>query len=168
MVLVNIANNLFGLLDGVSTDAVEDPKITEQKKKAQSPDGGQVEELQVVKDLEEEIRKLNHKLSSAKAENKNLLKEQEFAKLEKIQIAQDYEKLKSDFDALQRSVAEQDALLKEQKQLQSKTTLPQDVGSLQQALLGTKTMIFLLLFFIFSVFSEDFSSKTQNLFVCWI
>ncbi|NWZ06396.1 TRIPB protein, partial [Agelaius phoeniceus] len=129
--------------DGVSTDAVDDPKITEQKKKAQSPDGGQVEELQVVKDLEEEIRKLNHKLSSAKAENKNLLKEQEFAKLEKIQIAQDYEKLKSDFDALQRSVAEQDALLKEQKQLQSKTSLPQDVVSLQQALLGT--MIFLLL-----------------------
>lgn len=166
MVLVNIANNLFGLLDGVSTDAVEDPKITEQKKKAQSPDGGQVEELQVVKDLEEEIRKLNHKLSSAKAENKNLLKEQEFAKLEKTQIAQDYEKLKSDFDALQRSVAEQDALLKEQKQLQSKTSLPQDVGSLQQALLGTKTMIFLLLFFIFSIFSEVFSSKTQNLFVC--
>ncbi|NXV61160.1 TRIPB protein, partial [Molothrus ater] len=121
--------------DGVSTDAVDDPKITEQKKKAQSPDGGQVEELQVVKDLEEEIRKLNHKLSSAKAENKNLLKEQEFAKLEKIQIAQDYEKLKSDFDALQRSVAEQDALLKEQKQLQSKTSLPQDVVSLQQALL---------------------------------
>ncbi|XP_071282690.1 thyroid receptor-interacting protein 11 isoform X1 [Agelaius tricolor] len=127
--------------DGVSTDAVDDPKITEQKKKAQSPDGGQVEELQVVKDLEEEIRKLNHKLSSAKAENKNLLKEQEFAKLEKIQIAQDYEKLKSDFDALQRSVAEQDALLKEQKQLQSKTSLPQDVVSLQQALLEAENEI---------------------------
>nr|XP_054489987.1 thyroid receptor-interacting protein 11 isoform X3 [Agelaius phoeniceus] len=127
--------------DGVSTDAVDDPKITEQKKKAQSPDGGQVEELQVVKDLEEEIRKLNHKLSSAKAENKNLLKEQEFAKLEKIQIAQDYEKLKSDFDALQRSVAEQDALLKEQEQLQSKTSLPQDVVSLQQALLEAENEI---------------------------
>ncbi|NXQ70026.1 TRIPB protein, partial [Quiscalus mexicanus] len=127
--------------DSVSTDAVDDPKITEQKKKAQSPDGGQVEELQVVKDLEEEIRKLNHKLSSAKAENKNLLKEQEFAKLEKIQIAQDYEKLKSDFDAFQRSVAEQDALLKEQKQLQSKTSLPQDVVSLQQALLEAENEI---------------------------
>ncbi|XP_059331421.1 thyroid receptor-interacting protein 11 isoform X2 [Ammospiza nelsoni] len=127
--------------DGVSTDAVDDPKITEQKKKAQSPDGGQVEELQVVKDLEDEIRKLNHQLSSAKAENKNLLKEQEFAKLEKIQIAQDYEKLKSDFDALQRSVAEQDALLKEQKQPQSKTSLPQDVVSLQQALLEAENEI---------------------------
>ncbi|NWZ89909.1 TRIPB protein, partial [Nesospiza acunhae] len=127
--------------DGVSTDAVDDPKITEQKTKAQSPDGGQEEELQVVKDLEEEIRKLNHKLFSAKAENKNLLKEQEFAKLEKIQIAQDYEKLKSDFDALQRSVAEQDALLKEQKQLQSKTSLPQDVVSLQQALLEAENEI---------------------------
>uniref|UniRef100_A0A8U8C1N0 Uncharacterized protein n=1 Tax=Geospiza parvula TaxID=87175 RepID=A0A8U8C1N0_GEOPR len=103
--------------------------------------GGQVEELQVVKDLEEEIRKLNHKLSSAKAENKNLLKEQEFDKLEKIQIAQDYEKLKSDFDALQRSVAEQDALLKEQRQLQSKTSLPQDVVSLQQALLEAENEI---------------------------
>ncbi|NXL79813.1 TRIPB protein, partial [Leptocoma aspasia] len=119
--------------DGVSTDAMDDPKITEQKKKAQNLDGGQVEELQVVKDLEDEIRKLNHKLSSAKAENKNLLKEQELAKLEKIQIAQDYEKLKSDFNALQRSVAEQDALPKEQKQLQSKPSLPQDVVSLQQA-----------------------------------
>ncbi|NXM11215.1 TRIPB protein, partial [Ploceus nigricollis] len=127
--------------DGVSTDAVDDSKITEQKKKAQSLDGGQVEELQVVKDLEDEIRKLNHKLSSAKAENKNLLKEQEFAKLEKIQIAQDYEKLKSDFNTLQRSVAEQDALLKEQKQLQSKTSLPQDVVSLQQALLEAENEI---------------------------
>ncbi|XP_039568597.1 thyroid receptor-interacting protein 11 isoform X2 [Passer montanus] len=127
--------------DGVSTDAVDDPKLTEQKKKAQSPDGGQVEELQVVKDLEDEIRKLNHKLSSAKAENKNLLKEQEFANLEKIQIAQDYEKLKSDFNALQRSVAEQDALLKEQKQLQSKPSVPQDVASLQQALLEAENEI---------------------------
>lgn len=142
MVLVNIADNLFCLLDGVSTDAMDESQITEQKKKAQSLDGSQVEELQVVKDLEDEIRKLNHKLSSAKAENKNLLKEQEFAKLERIQMAQDYEKLKSDFNALQRSVAEQDAPLKEQKQLQSETSLPQDVVSLQQTLLGTKAMIF--------------------------
>ncbi|NXH31756.1 TRIPB protein, partial [Myiagra hebetior] len=127
--------------DGVSTDAMDDSKITEQKKKAQSLDGGEVEELQVVKDLEDEIRKLNHKLSSAKAENKNLLKEQEFAKLEKIQIAQDYEKLKSDFSVLQRSVAEQDALLKEQKQLQAKTSLPQDVVRLQQALLEAENEI---------------------------
>ncbi|NXO25229.1 TRIPB protein, partial [Cisticola juncidis] len=127
--------------DGVSIDAMDDSKITEQRKKAQSLDGGQVEELQVVKDLEDEIRKLNHKLSSAKAENKNLLKEQEFAKLEKTQIAQDYEKLKSDFNELQRSVAEQDAVLKEQKQLQSKTSLPQDVVSLQQALLEAENEI---------------------------
>lgn len=138
IVLVNIANNLFFLLDGVSTDAMDDSKITEEKKKAQSLDGGQVEELQVVKKLEDEIRKLNHKLSSAKAENNSLLKEQEFTKLEKIQIAQDYEKLKSDFNELQRSVAEQDAVLKEQKQ--PKTSLPQDVVGLQKALLGTKTM----------------------------
>ncbi|XP_058697437.1 thyroid receptor-interacting protein 11 [Poecile atricapillus] len=127
--------------DGVSTDAMDDSKITEQKKKAQSLDGGQVEELQVVKDLEDEIKKLNHELSSAKAENKNLLKEQEFVKLEKTQIAQDYEKLKSDFNVLQRSVAEQDALLKEQKQLQSKTSLPQDVVNLQQALLEAENEI---------------------------
>ncbi|NWH31765.1 TRIPB protein, partial [Chloropsis hardwickii] len=127
--------------DGVSTDAMDDSKITEQKKKTQGLDGGQVEDLQVVKDLEDEIRKLNHKLSSAKAENKNLLEEQECAKLEKIQIAQDYEKLKSDFNALQRSVAEQDSLLKEQKQLQSKTSLPQDVVSLQQALLEAENEI---------------------------
>ncbi|NXA78805.1 TRIPB protein, partial [Thryothorus ludovicianus] len=127
--------------DGVSTDAVDNSKITEQKKKAQSLDGGQVEELQVAKDLEEEIRKLNHKLSSAKAENQNLLKEQEFAKLEKIQMAQDYEKLKSDFNVLQRSLTEQDALLKEQKQLQSKTSLPPDVVSLQQALLEAENEI---------------------------
>ncbi|NXH59570.1 TRIPB protein, partial [Rhabdornis inornatus] len=127
--------------DGVSTDAMDDSKITEQKKEALSVDGRQVEELQVVKDLEDEIKKLNHKLSSAKAENKNLLKEQELAKLEKIQIAQDYEKLKSDFNALQRSVAEQDALLKEQRQLQSKTLLPQDVVSLQQALLEARNEI---------------------------
>ncbi|NXY01474.1 TRIPB protein, partial [Pteruthius melanotis] len=149
--------------DGVSTDAMDDSKITEQKKKAQSVDGGEVEELQVVKDLEDEIRKLNHKLSSAKAENKNLLKEQEFAKLEKIQIAQDYEKLKSDFSVLQRSVAEQDALLKEQKQLQSKTSLPQDVVRLQQALLGTKIIIFYCYFFIFSLFSQGGSCSYNSL-----
>ncbi|NWY08831.1 TRIPB protein, partial [Aphelocoma coerulescens] len=126
--------------DGVSTDAMDDSKITEQKKK-ELRDGGKVEELQIVKNLEDEIRKLNHKLSSAIAENKNLLKEQEFAKLEKVQIAQDYEKLKSDFSVLQRSVAEQDALLKEQKQLQSKTSLPQDVVRLQQALLEAENEI---------------------------
>ncbi|NWR34462.1 TRIPB protein, partial [Tachuris rubrigastra] len=116
--------------DGVSTDAMDDSKITEQKKNAQSLQGGKVEELQ----LEDEIRELNHKLSSAKAENKNLLKEQELAKLEKIQLAQDYEKLKYEFSVLQRSVAEQDALLNEQERLQSKTSLPQDVVRLQQAL----------------------------------
>ncbi|NWQ68702.1 TRIPB protein, partial [Neopipo cinnamomea] len=116
--------------DGVSTDAMDDSKITEQKKNAQSLQGGKVEELQ----LEDEIRELNHKLSSAKAENENLLKEQDLAKLEKIQLAQDYEKLKYEFTVLQRSVAEQDALLNEQEKLQSKTSLPQDVVRLQQAL----------------------------------
>ncbi|NXC24103.1 TRIPB protein, partial [Campylorhamphus procurvoides] len=120
--------------DGVSVDAQDDSKITEQKKNAQSLQGGREEELQVVKDLEDEIRKLNHKLSSAKAENKNLLKEQEVAKLEKIQLAQDYEKLKYELSVLQGSVAEQDSLLNEEKKLQSKTTLPQDVVRLQQAL----------------------------------
>ncbi|NWY76764.1 TRIPB protein, partial [Erithacus rubecula] len=158
--------------DGVSTDAMDDSKITEQKNVAQSLERGQVEELQVVKDLEDEIRTLNHKLSSAKAENENLLKEQEFAKLEKIQIAQDYEKLKSDFNALQRSVTEQDAVLKEQKQLQSKTSLPQDVVSLQQALLGTRTMIFLLLFFILLYFHRssllklNFINLKLNMRIC--
>ncbi|XP_027529413.1 thyroid receptor-interacting protein 11 isoform X2 [Neopelma chrysocephalum] len=116
--------------DGVSTDAMDDSKITEQKRNAQSLQGGKAEELQV----EDEIRELNHELSSAKAENKNLLKEQELAKLEKIQLAQDYEKLKYEFSVLQRSVAEQGALLNEQEKLQSKTSLPQDVVRLQQAL----------------------------------
>ncbi|XP_064316663.1 thyroid receptor-interacting protein 11 isoform X2 [Phalacrocorax carbo] len=121
--------------DGVSADAVDDSKISEQKNNAQSL-GGKVEELQVVNDLEDEIRKLNHKLSSAKEENKNLLKEQELAKLEKIQIMQEYESLKSDFSMLQSSVAEQGAFLKEQEEkLQSKTSLPDDVVRLQQALL---------------------------------
>ncbi|NWS98408.1 TRIPB protein, partial [Mionectes macconnelli] len=116
--------------DGVSTDAMDDSKITEQEKNAQSLQGGKVEELQ----LEDEIRELNHKLSSAKAENKNLLKEQELAKLEKIQLAQDYEKLKYEFSVLQRSVAEQGALLDEQEKLQSMASLPQDVVRLQRAL----------------------------------
>lgn len=141
--LVNIANNLFCFLDGVSADAMDDSKISEQKKNAQSLEGGKVEELEVVKDLEDVIRKLNHKLSSAKEENKILLKEQELAKVEKIQITQEYENLKSDFSMLQSSLAEQDALLKEQeKKLQSKTSLPEDVARLQQALLGTKMIYF--------------------------
>uniref|UniRef100_A0A8C5T647 Thyroid hormone receptor interactor 11 n=1 Tax=Malurus cyaneus samueli TaxID=2593467 RepID=A0A8C5T647_9PASS len=127
--------------DGVSTDAMDGSKITEQEKRAQSLEGEKLEELQVVKDLEDEIRILNHKLSSAKAENKNLLKEQESAKLEKIQIAQDYEKLKSDFSVLQKSMVQQDVLLKEQKQLPSKESLPQDVVRLQQALLEAENEI---------------------------
>ncbi|NXE72765.1 TRIPB protein, partial [Cochlearius cochlearius] len=128
--------------DGVSTDALDDSKLSEQKKNAQSLERGKVEELQVIKDLEDEIRKLNHKLSSAKEENKILLKEQELAKVEKIQITQEYENLKSDFSMLQSSVAEQHALLKEQeKKLQSKTSLPEDVVRLQQALLAAENEI---------------------------
>ncbi|XP_075569256.1 thyroid receptor-interacting protein 11 isoform X1 [Pelecanus crispus] len=127
---------------GVSSDAMDDSKISQWKKNAQSLEGGKVEELQVVKDLEDEIRKLNHRLSSAKEENKILLKEQELAKVEKIQITQDYENLKSDFSVLQSSVAQQDALLKEQeKKLQSKTSLPEDVVRLQQALLEAENEI---------------------------
>ncbi|NXU73010.1 TRIPB protein, partial [Oreotrochilus melanogaster] len=127
--------------DGVSTDATDDSKISEQKKKPWNAEGGK-EELQVVKDLEDEIRKLNHKLSSAKEENKILMKEQELAKLEKIQIMQEYESLKSDFRMLQSSVAEQDGLLKEQeKKLQSKTALSEDVIRLQQALLEAENEI---------------------------
>ncbi|KAM6255321.1 thyroid receptor-interacting protein 11 [Spheniscus humboldti] len=128
--------------DGVSADAMDDSKISEQEKNAQSLEGGRVEELQVVKDLEDKIRKLNHKLSSAEEENKILLKEQEMAKVEKIQITQEYENLKSDFSMLQSSVAEQDALLKQQeKKLQSKTSLPEDVVRLQQALLEAENEI---------------------------
>ncbi|NXI50315.1 TRIPB protein, partial [Chloroceryle aenea] len=127
---------------GVSTDAMGDSKISEETKKAQTPKGENVEELQVVKDLEDEIRKLNHKLSSAKEENKILLKEQELAKVEKKQITQEYENLKSDFSMLQSSVAKQGALLEEQeKKLQRKTSLPEDVVRLQQALLEAENEI---------------------------
>ncbi|NWH78694.1 TRIPB protein, partial [Piaya cayana] len=127
---------------GVNADALNDSKVTEQKKIAQSLEGGKVEELQVVKDLEDEIRKLNLKLSSTKEENEILLKEQELAKVEKIQMTQEYEKLKSDFSVLQSSVAEQDALLKEkEKNFQSKTLLPEDVVRLQQALLEAENEI---------------------------
>ncbi|XP_074724723.1 thyroid receptor-interacting protein 11 [Strix uralensis] len=127
---------------GVSAHAMDDFKISEQKKNAQSLEGGKVEELQVVKDLEDEIGILSHKLSAAKEENKVLLKEQELAKVEKIQIMQEYENLKSDFSMLQSSVAEQDALQKEQeKKLQSKTLLPEDVVRLQQALLEAENEI---------------------------
>ncbi|KAM9555652.1 thyroid receptor-interacting protein 11 [Guaruba guarouba] len=128
--------------DGVSTDAMGGSKISDQKKNARSPEGGKIEELEVVKDQEDEIRKLNHKLSSAKEENKILLKEQELAKVEKIQIMQEYENLKSECSKLQSAIAEQDALLKEQdKKLQSKTSLPEDIVRLQQALLEAENEI---------------------------
>uniref|UniRef100_A0A8B9ZQU2 Thyroid hormone receptor interactor 11 n=1 Tax=Anas zonorhyncha TaxID=75864 RepID=A0A8B9ZQU2_9AVES len=128
--------------DGVSTDAVDDSKTSEQKKSAQNLEGGKVEDLQIVKDLEDEIRRLNQKLSSAKEENKILLKDQELLKVEKIQITQEYESLKSDYSILQSSVTEQDALLKEQeKKFQSKMTLPEDVVRLQQALLEAEKEI---------------------------
>ncbi|KAF1559425.1 Thyroid receptor-interacting protein 11, partial [Eudyptes schlegeli] len=150
--------------DGVSADAMDDSKISEQEKNAQSLEGGRVEELQVVKDLEDEIRKLNHKLSSAEEENKILLKEQEVAKVEKIQITQEYENLKSDFSMLQSSVAEQDALLKEQeKKLQSKTSLPEDVVRLQQALLEAENEIARL-----SSLNQGISWRYNSLSQVWI
>ncbi|NXI60966.1 TRIPB protein, partial [Anseranas semipalmata] len=127
--------------DGVSTDALDDSKISEQKKNAQSLEGAKAEDLQIIKDLEDEIRKLNQKLSSAKEENKILLKEQELLKVEKMQITKEYESLKSDFSILQSSVAEQDALLKEQEKFQSMTLLPEDVVRLQQALLEAEKEI---------------------------
>ncbi|NXJ73758.1 TRIPB protein, partial [Trogon melanurus] len=136
---------------GVSADAMADSKISEQKKNAHSPEGGKVEELQVIKDLEDEIRKLNQRLSSAKEENKILLKEQELAKVEKMRITQEYENLKSDFSVLQSSVAEQET------KLQSKTSLPEDVIRLQQALLGTEIMILLLLLLLLLVYLHRFS-----------
>ncbi|NXG90676.1 TRIPB protein, partial [Stercorarius parasiticus] len=149
---------------GVSADAMDDSKSGEQKKNAQSLEGGKVEKLQVVKDLEDEIRKLNHKLSSAKEENKILLKEQELAKVEKIQIMQEYENLKSDFSMLQSSVAKQDALLKEQeKKLQSKTSLPEDVVRLQQALLEAENEIARL-----SSLNQGLSWRYNNLSQLWI
>uniref|UniRef100_G1NKA9 Thyroid hormone receptor interactor 11 n=1 Tax=Meleagris gallopavo TaxID=9103 RepID=G1NKA9_MELGA len=126
--------------DGVSTDAMVDSKISEQEKTAQNLEGGKADDLQIVKDLEDEIRKLNQKLSSTEEENKILLEEQELLKVEKIQLTQELESLKSDFSMLPSSVAEQDALLKKQEKSQSKTPLPEDVVSLQQALLGTKMM----------------------------
>ncbi|NXF84799.1 TRIPB protein, partial [Eubucco bourcierii] len=127
---------------GVCTDAMDNSQIREQQKSSQSLERGQLEELQVVKDLEDEIRKLNDKLSSANEENKSLLEEQELAKAEKIQLVQEYENLKSNFSMLQSSVAEQDALLKEQgKKLQAKTSLPEDVVRLQQALLEAENEI---------------------------
>ncbi|KFQ92138.1 Thyroid receptor-interacting protein 11, partial [Nipponia nippon] len=150
--------------DGVSADAMDDSKISEQKKNAQSLEGGKVEELQVIKDLEDEIRKLNHKLSSAQEENKILLKEQELAKVEKMQITQEYENLKSDFSMLQSSVAEQDALLKEQeKKLQSKTSLPEDVVRLQQALLEAENELARL-----SSLSQGISWRYNSLPQLWI
>ncbi|KFQ58666.1 Thyroid receptor-interacting protein 11, partial [Pelecanus crispus] len=149
---------------GVSSDAMDDSKISQWKKNAQSLEGGKVEELQVVKDLEDEIRKLNHRLSSAKEENKILLKEQELAKVEKIQITQDYENLKSDFSVLQSSVAQQDALLKEQeKKLQSKTSLPEDVVRLQQALLEAENEIARL-----SSLNQGISKRYNSLSQLWI
>uniref|UniRef100_A0A8C6Z3L7 Thyroid hormone receptor interactor 11 n=1 Tax=Nothoprocta perdicaria TaxID=30464 RepID=A0A8C6Z3L7_NOTPE len=112
----------------------------EQKKNTQTPDAGKAEDLKIIRDLEDEIQKLNHQLSSAKEKERALLKEQELIKTEKFQITQEYENLKSDFSKLQSSVAEQDAPLKEQKFL-SKTSLPEDVVRLQQALLEAEKEI---------------------------
>ncbi|XP_021259400.1 thyroid receptor-interacting protein 11 [Numida meleagris] len=144
--------------DGVSTDAMVDSKISEQKKSAQNLEGEKAEDLHIIKDLEDEIRKLNQKLSSAKEENKILLKEQELLKVEKIQITQEYESLKSDFSTLQSSVAEQDALLKEQEKSQSRTPLPEDVVSLQQALLEAEREIVRLS----SLYQEEVEKELLN------
>ncbi|NXW30337.1 TRIPB protein, partial [Phaetusa simplex] len=148
---------------GMSADAMNDSKSSEQKKNAQSLEGGKVEKLQVVKDLEDEIRKLNHKLTSAEEENKILLKEQELAKVEKIQIMQEYENLKSDFSMLQSSVAKQDVLKEQEKKLQSKSSLPEDVVRLQQALLEAENEIARL-----SSLNQGISWRYNNLSQLWI
>ncbi|NXA46192.1 TRIPB protein, partial [Nothocercus julius] len=140
--------------DGLSTDATDDSKISEQKKNAQTPDAGKAEDLQIIRDLEDEIQKLNQKLSSAEEKEKALLKEQELIKTEKIQITQEYERLKSDFSKR----AEQDALLKEKKFV-SKTSLPEDVVRLQQALLGMKVVC------VLTLFSQVSTLHAQNLFL---
>lgn len=133
---------------------MDDSQINEQEKNAQSLEGGKIEELQVIRDLKDEIRKLNHKLSSAKEENKILLQEQEMAKVEKMQIMREYEKLKSGFSVLQSSIAEQDALLKEQeKKDPSKTSLLEDYVRLQQALLGTKMTIIFFYYYFYYIFT---------------
>ncbi|XP_062432548.1 thyroid receptor-interacting protein 11 isoform X2 [Rhea pennata] len=124
---------------GLSTDATDDSKISEQKKIL---DGGKAEDLRIIKDLEDEIQKLNHKLSSAKEKEKILLEEQELIKIEKNKITKEYESLKSDFSKLQSSVAEQDVIMKEQEKFPSKTSLlPEDVVRLQQALLEAEKEI---------------------------
>ncbi|XP_010214045.1 PREDICTED: thyroid receptor-interacting protein 11 [Tinamus guttatus] len=127
--------------DGLSTDATDDSKISEQKKNTQAPDAGKAEDLQIIRDLEDEIQKLNQKLSSAREKERTLLKEQELIKTKNIQITQEYESLKSDFSKLQSSITEQDAPLKEQEKFISKTSLPEDVVRLQQALLEAEREI---------------------------
>ncbi|NWH62871.1 TRIPB protein, partial [Geococcyx californianus] len=148
----------------VTADVMSDSKISEQKKNAWSLEGEKVEELQVLKDLEDEIRKLNQKLSSAEEENKVLLKEQELAKIEGSQVTREYEKLKSEFNMLQSSIiAEQGALQKEQKTLQSKTSLPEDVVRLQQALLEAENEIARL-----SSLNQSISWRQSSLSQLWI
>ncbi|NWJ05641.1 TRIPB protein, partial [Crypturellus undulatus] len=144
--------------DGLSTDATDDSKISEQKRNTQAPDAGKAEDLQIIRNLEDEIQKLNHELSSVKEKERALLKEQEFIKTEKIKITQEYESLKSDFSKLQSSVAEHDAPLKEQKFV-SKTSLPEDVVRLQQALLGMKVVCVLVMS------SQVSTLHSQNLFL---
>ncbi|XP_053108885.1 thyroid receptor-interacting protein 11 isoform X2 [Hemicordylus capensis] len=96
-----------------------------------------------LKELEDKVRSLNQKLSSAEEERNTISKELELVKTEKSQVMQEYERLKSEFSILQSSLPEEQADLKTQVEVPKDAAESQqaEVLRLQQALLDAENEI---------------------------
>ncbi|XP_061467956.1 thyroid receptor-interacting protein 11 isoform X2 [Rhineura floridana] len=94
-----------------------------------------------LKELQDKVKSLSQQLSSA--EEKNLLKELELVKTEKSQLAQEYERLISDYNKLQAHIIEEQTDLKIQMEdpKYAAESLQAEVLRLQQALLDAENEI---------------------------
>ncbi|XP_048341161.1 thyroid receptor-interacting protein 11 isoform X2 [Sphaerodactylus townsendi] len=96
-----------------------------------------------VKELEDEVRVANQKLSSVEEEKKVVLKELELVKVEKSQVMQEYENLKSEFSKPPSPVPKEQAGLDTQVEVsqQAVQALQAEVLRLQKALLVAENEI---------------------------
>nr|XP_056707670.1 thyroid receptor-interacting protein 11 [Euleptes europaea] len=96
-----------------------------------------------LKELEDEVRIINKKLSSTEEEKTVVLKELELVKVEKSQVMQECERLRSEFSKLQSPVPKEQAGLKTKLEAsqQAEQSLQAEMLRLQQALLVAENEI---------------------------
>ncbi|XP_069493943.1 thyroid receptor-interacting protein 11 [Ambystoma mexicanum] len=100
-------------------------KILESEKSANS---------EKIEDLEDKVKEINLSLLAAESEKDRLLKEKESSLLELSQLAHEHTSLTSEFNDLQRSAMEWEALVKGQEESLPASSTGDEVLKLQQAL----------------------------------